>query len=449
MKRLSIKLRVTIWYTLLMTLLVAATLFILFAAGGQLVQAAAEGKLIGAVDGGFSELHVDSDNLTGDDMQTFQDGVYMAVYSADGDLISGALPTEFDATVSFQDKVVQTVTCGGQTWYVYDVQRNVKQGEPIWIRGVISTESSETAFNAMLKLAVVALPCLVVLAALGGYFITRRAFLPVKKINETARQIGDGNDLSQRIGLGEGRDEIIELAKTFDHMFDRLQTSFDSEKQFTSDASHELRTPTSVIISQCEYALEHAETTEEYHTAMETVLTQAQKMSGLINQLLTLARADQGREKLRLETVNLSELCQMVVEELGEQATVKEIELKTKIQPDLCLMGDETLLMRMLINLISNGINYGRENGTLTVSLEQQGKTLVGSVKDDGIGISPEHLGHIWDRFYQVDTARSGGGAGLGLSMVRWIAQAHGGNVSVESQLGCGSTFRFTLPTQL
>jgi heavy metal sensor kinase len=446
MKRLSIRSRVTIWYTVLMLLLVAVTLFFMVTASEQMMKASTESRLTREVEEGFDELHIQGNQLTGKGVETYQDGIYLMVYNSDGTLIYGSLPDSFDGQASFQDRTVQTVKSNGVTFYVYDVQRNVKNSGLIWVRGIVSTEDSENTFVALRNLALVTLPCLVVLAALGGYFLTGRAFRPVKKIAETARQIGDGNDLTRRFELGDSKDEIHALAESFNYMFDRLQTSFEGERQFTSDASHELRTPVSVIISQCEYVLEDCNTEEEYREALQTVLGQARKMSGLISQLLALARADQGREQLRLETVNLSELCHMVSEELREQAEVKKISLQTDIQPDLSLLGDETLLMRMLINLISNGITYGRENGTLTVSLTRQGDRLVGSVKDDGIGIPAESLGHIWDRFYQVDSARSGGGAGLGLSMVKWIAETHGGAVSVESEAGKGSTFLFTLP---
>ncbi|MBP1736792.1 MAG: putative two-component histidine kinase [Oscillospiraceae bacterium] len=447
MKKLSIRLRVTLWYAALMILLAAVTQIFMFAAGERLVRTSSENSLIAAVDGNLNEVHVSADQLDDDHLVTFQDGVYLLYYDINGNLLAGSLPAGFEAEAAFQNEAVQTAQSGGYTWYLYDAQRAVKHSDPIWIRGIISSASADTAFGVFQKVAVVALPCLVLLSVLGGYLITGRAFRPIKRITETARQIGDGGDLGRRIALGDGKDEIYALADTFDRMFDRLQSSFDRERRFTSDASHELRTPISVVISQCEYALEHAGSMEEYQAALETVLTQARKMSGMIGQLLELANhSGQGREPLRLEQIHLSELCLMVTEEQKEPAAEKNITIKTEIQPALWLLGDETLLMRLLMNLISNGIRYGRENGTLTVTLRRMGEQLSGSVSDDGIGIPKEHLALIWNRFYQVDPARSGGGAGLGLSMVQWIVQAHGGEISVESEPGTGSTFTFTLP---
>ncbi len=208
-------------------------------------------------------------------------------------------------------------------------------------------------------------------AAVGGYFITRRAFQPVRRIIQTAREIGEGNDLSRRIALGQGRDEVYTLAAEFDSMFARLEKAFEREKQFTSDASHELRTPTTVIISQCEYALERAKTLDEAREALHAILNQAEKMAVMISQLLMLARADKAHGKMQFETVNLSDLAMMVVEQQQENASMRHIQLETHIEPDVEMQGDETMLMRVWINLIENGVKYGREGGWLQITLQK------------------------------------------------------------------------------
>ena len=203
-----------------------------------------------------------------------------------------------------------------------------------------------------------------------------------------------------------------------------------------------------MIISQCEDALDSAQTLPQARAALDTVLQQAQKMSALIAQLLTLARADRGQYHLQLERVDLSEMMEMVAAEQQQYAAHKHIDIVLDIQPGLTLSGDETMLMRMLINLVENGIRYGREGGHLWLRLHAQAETIVGEVQDDGIGIADAHLNRIWDRFYQVDPSRSASraGAGLGLSMVQWIVHAHGGTIAVQSALGQGSTFTFVLP---
>ena len=280
-----------------------------------------------------------------------------------------------------------------------------------------------------------------------GYLLTRRAFRPVRQITRTAREIGAGRDLSRRIGLGEGRDEIHTLAGEFDAMFARLEDAFTREKQFTDDASHELRTPVAVILSQSEYALAHPGDPQETEAALQSIHAKAGEMAALLAQLLLLARADKGRQAVAREAVDLSELAAMVAETEAEQAAARGIELRTGIEPGVTVQGDETLLMRLFINLLENGIRYGRPGGWLKLTLRRrEGDAAVAVVADNGIGIAPEDLDHIWQRFWQADPARSGGGAGLGLAMVRWIAEAHGGTVTVESTPGEGSAFTFTMP---
>lgn len=172
-------------------------------------------------------------------------------------------------------------------------------------------------------------------------------------------------------------------------------------------------------------------------------------MSNLISQLLILSRADSGRQELHYEPMNISELAEIVADEQREFAAVKNISIETDIQPDLLIRADETMILRLLINLLSNSIAYGKENGRTLLSLKAQEAEILGVVSDNGIGIPEEHLDKIWNRFYQVDPSRSrnqNGSSGLGLSMVRWIVEAHGGTIQVESVLGEGTSFTFRLP---
>ena len=201
-----------------------------------------------------------------------------------------------------------------------------------------------------------------------------------------------------------------------------------------------------VILSQSEYALAHPGDPQETEAALQSIHAKAGEMAALLAQLLLLARADKGRQAVAREAVDLSELAAMVAETEAEQAAARGIELRTGIEPGVTVQGDETLLMRLFINLLENGIRYGRPGGWLKLTLRREGDAAVAVVADNGIGIAPEDLDHIWQRFWQADPARSGGGAGLGLAMVRWIAEAHGGTVTVESTPGEGSAFTFTMP---
>lgn len=246
--------------------------------------------------------------------------------------------------------------------------------------------------------------------------------------------------------MGKGKDEIYQLADTFDRMLDKIQESFERERRFTSDASHELRTPVSVIVTQAEYGLRHEHPSGNLKEGLEIILKQSRKMSRMISQLLMLARAEQGREKIQKERFDLSEMVETLADEEREKAKRKNISIWTECQPALYLEGDETLLMRCFINLIENAITYGNENGNIWICLFGKENEIHGYIRDDGIGISEEHLPKIWERFYQVDASRAAsaeGNSGLGLSMVKWIVGAHGGTITAESQYGKGTVFRF------
>ena len=446
MKRLSIQWRVTLWFTLLMTLLAAVGLAFLFFVGGQSALAATQNRMAEMAETARSEIGLDSSGFVFDsDLEYFRDGVYLSVYDAAGLPLYGAVPRLFDNTVVFADGQLRELTDAGGRWYVYDISFTVDESQ-VWVRTVAAVDEVGSTITQLLRLALVVLPFFVVLAAVGGFWLTHRAFLPVRRITRTAREIRQGGDLSRRIDLGPGRDEIHTLASEFDSMFARLEASFAAEKQFASDASHELRTPTAVILTQCEDALESAASPEELRAALKAIQRQGEKMAGLLSQLLLLSRADSGRQTLRSEPVDLSGLAAAVADEQRERAADKGIAVTADIAPGLVVQGDETMLMRVLINLMENGIKYGRAGGHLALTLTAGGDTVTGKVADDGIGIAAEDLDKVWRRFWQADPAHSGGGAGLGLSMVKWIVEAHGGRITVESVLGKGTAFTFTLP---
>ena len=445
MKRLSIHLKVTLWFTLLMVLLVSIVLAFLFYTGAQSALEETKSQMMDMVAAGWREIDADDGEIEiDDDLEYFKDGIYLSVYDAGGVPLYGSVPRDFDNSAVFAPGQLRTIPSMQKSWYVYDEQNTIYGYGTVWIRSVSAANQVDSTISTLYRLALIVLPFFVLFAAVGGYFITRRAFQPVRRIIQTAREIGEGNDLSRRIALGQGRDEVYTLAAEFDSMFARLEKAFEREKQFTSDASHELRTPTTVIISQCEYALERAKTLDEAREALHAILNQAEKMAVMISQLLMLARADKAHGKMQFETVNLSDLAMMVVEQQQENASMRHIQLETHIEPDVEMQGDETMLMRVWINLIENGVKYCREGGWLQITLQKKQGLIIGCVQDNGIGIAPENLEKVWERFWQADSARSASGAGLGLSMVKWIVQAHGGNIQVESVLGQGSAFTFS-----
>lgn len=447
MKRLSITMRVTLLYTLFMVLLVGLALGFLFYAGAQSARQTKLDRMQNMAADCSREIEAKDGVLEIDrDLEAFDEGVYLSVYDTAGVPHYGFVPRDFDNSVVFEQGALRTVQSAGRSWYLYDERITVDGYGDLWVRTVTAADAVDGTIGALLRWALLVLPVFVVLAAVSGYLVTRRAFAPVRQITRTAREIGAGQDLSRRIGLTGRKDEIYTLAAEFDAMFSRLQDAFTREKQFTDDASHELRTPTAVILAQSEYALQQPDAAPETRAALEAIHHQAGQMAALLAQLLLLARADGGRQSIQWEAVNLSELTQMVADTQEEAAAARDILVETDLEPDVMVEGDETLLMRLLINLTENALRYGRSGGYLRLTLHRQGKMAVGTVEDNGIGIAPEHLDKIWQRFWQADPARSGGGAGLGLAMVRWIAQAHGGCVTVQSTPGTGSVFTFSIP---
>lgn len=458
MKHLSIKLRVTIWFTVLMAVLAVVAFCFIFYVGQNMVKASSKDKLIDFVDQNCNDVLYKNGALTfSDGFDYYKDGMYLSVYSLDKKLIRGKTPQGFDnSKVKFNSNETQTLKSGDKNWFIYDTTYYLDNYGNFWVQGIVNDVNEQSTFNTLIYLAAIVLPIIILIAALGGYIITKRAFKPVRQIAESANKINDGSDLSQRINLGEGKDEIYRLAKVFDNMFDRLKASFDNERRFTNDASHELRTPTSVIISQCEFALENAETMEEAREALYIVLEQAERISQLISELLAIARASKGTAQLNLDTVDIGELASIVSEQQQEQADARGITVMCSARPGLVTVGDQSMLMRIFINLISNAVKYGKDNGHVWVSVSeseaQNGeKHIICSVRDDGIGIAKENIDKIWERFYRVDQSRNAAddSTGLGLSMVKWMTEAHGGTITVQSEPGKGTEFILSLPEEM
>ena len=310
----------------------------------------------------------------------------------------------------------------------------------------MSEEQGDRQLSGMIQIALIVMPLLVVLASVGGYLIARRALNPIQKISWTARQIGEGNDLKRRIDLGEGDDELHQLAATFNEMFDHLEQSFEQERQFTSDVSHELRTPMAVITAQCEYTLEQERTVEEYEEALRVIRRQGRKMTKLINHMLDFARLEMRSGKYADETLDMAELVNTICQDMK---LIREHNISLEYQTEAVMFsGNRELLSRLLTNLVSNAYRYGNENGHIFVDLRQKESALILSVKDDGIGIAEDEQEKIFHRFYQTETSRGGEGTGLGLAMAYEIVRYYNGTIEVESAPGKGSTFTVRLPLE-
>nr|WP_138304612.1 MULTISPECIES: ATP-binding protein [Eubacteriales] len=448
MKRWSIKLKLTCLYGGFMLLLIVAALAILFSLSTQEVLSSVQSDLKEQVQGSVEELEEEDGKLEVDsDFYTMENGVYLSVYSVDGDFLYGRIPAGFGGQPDFEHDILRTVREGQETFYVFDMEQRIQGYGSVYIRGITSVTRAENSFTVTLRFALILLPGLAVVMILLSYFFVRRALLPVRRITDTVKEIREEEDLSRRVDLPDGKDEIYHLADTFDQLLAELQEAFARERQFTSDVSHELRTPAAVILLQSEELLADPSLSEEQREQLEAIRRKARDMSSMISQLLLLSRADQGRQALQKESLDISELTQMTAEEQQLLAQEWHISIETDIEPGIVMEADESFFIRLLVNLISNSISYGREGGTTKVSLRREGKMAVLAVADNGQGIEEKDLPRIWDRFYRADASRSDAGhSGLGLSIVKWIALEHGGEVAVESEKGKGSVFTCRFP---
>lgn len=444
MKRFSVKLRLTLWITLLMFLLTALVLVCMVAVSRDVVTENAYDQLTSVVQSNISGISKENGSLTFVEGFSFtQNGVYTTVYSDAGALLAGQLPLGFPEGVAFENGISRPVEGENGDFYVLDLHLPFSWEDGVWVRGITAAPEVADVLDDLTGIALLLLPLMVVISGVGAYLLARSTFRPIDRIINAAETIDEGRDLSRRIGLPPGRDEISRLGQAFDSMFARLETSFEAEKQFTSDASHELRTPTAVILAQCEDARRHAETPEQYAQAVEVIERQARRMSGLIAQLLQMTRLEQGTQRAAFERADLSALTEVICEETPTADAVLQID----IQPDIEADFDVTLVSRLLQNLLNNAVRYG--GGHIWVTMRRDGADAVLSVRDDGAGIPADLQDKIWQRFYQADASRSGeNGAGLGLPMVRQIAALHGGTVSLTSAPGKGSCFTFRFPTE-
>lgn len=305
----------------------------------------------------------------------------------------------------------------------------------------------------LIALLALGLPFTVLAASGGGWFLAGRALAPIDRITRSAQQIS-ADDLHQRLNLTLPNDEVGRLAATFDEMLARLDDAFQRQKRFIADASHEMRTPLTILKGDVEVALNRPRSAEEYQETLHMVNQTTDRLTALVEELFLLARADNRQFPLKVEPLDLAQLLAEEVGRLQAKAQANTIKLTLTAPASLPLLGDPDKLARLFMNLIDNALKYSRPGDTVQVTAAVQAEQAQVTIRDSGPGIPAEHLPHLFERFYRVDKARSrqatnghsGSGAGLGLSIAQWLAQIHGGQIEVSSQVGRGTTFTVWLP---
>lgn len=316
------------------------------------------------------------------------------------------------------------------------------------IQVAASMESVQSTLSDIVYIFYLTIPFVIILATAGGFVLASKALSPVHEITTAARRIGAEN-LHERIAvLGTG-DEIDNLADTFNEMVGRLEISFKRMKQFTSDASHELRTPLTILKGETEVALKKCRSLEEMRGVLESNLEEINRMSRIVNNLLTLVKSDTD-VKHEFQDVRLNEIIDEKFRQTKHIAEAKKVEMKLLKNEEVLVSGDPLRLRQLILNLLDNAVKFTHDHGNVIVSLERYNDNAVIKVSDTGIGIQEEDLPFIFDRFYRVDKGRSreDGGTGLGLSICKEIADAHGGRIEVDSVIGKGSTFKVYIPVK-
>lgn len=444
----SIKTRITIWYTTLMFVLIVVVLSLVGGLSYQLSIDSIEKNVVLQVTQVTERLSKRQPDVF-EIFESKEEFKNVSIYEMNGKYIVGQYNYDV-VNIPFEESIPRRESIDGKDYIVYDTRT---QGPPgrhggFWIRGVESVSSTTLLGRSAIVIMLILIPLILLLTALGGYYITKKAFNPVNNIVKTANDISAQKDISKRIEIAPDskEDEIHHLSVTLNKMLDKIENLIKQEKQFTSDASHELRTPISVILAQGEYLLDIAKDEKERELA-QTIVDKSKQVSKLVSRLLLLARIDQNRQKFNKEKVDIGVIIDVAVDSMKKLAAQKDILLFSNVPEGTIVDADESLLLSAITNLISNGIKYGNESGHVSVSASKVGDKTEIIVADNGVGISEEHIDKIWTRFYRVDDVRNDeyGSSGLGLAMVKSIIELHGGEITVKSSLGRGTEFRIML----
>lgn len=444
MRNKSVKIQITFLLTLLMATLAILLLSFMVIISNSVATQTIKQQLTDTVRLNIAYVEItDRKPAIQDKFLFYHNGISTLIYSHNETLLAGQLPVSFTAEVPFENGLIRTIEMNDSNYLVLDLWMASDWNNGIWLRGLVEAPNNEELTHNLLLIALIALPVFLLLAGLGSYHITRRSFKPLEHITATAEAINEAKDLSGRIGLPPGEDEFSRLAADFDQMFERLERSFEAEKQFTADASHELRTPVSIIKGACEYAEKYDETPEDHAETISMIRRQTDKMSALISQLLSMTRMEQGIENTNMERLDLGKFAHtFCMEQPWDHSR-----LSLDSSSDIFIQANEELLGRLIRNLVENAFKYSDDGRKVQVQVCSADEEALLSVRDNGIGISLEDQEKIWNRFYQVDSSRGNDdGSGLGLSMVKQIAKLHGGFMSLESEPGYGSTFTLHLP---
>lgn len=434
-KRITLTFKITLWYTMFIVILLTSIILGTFFVSDSVVESSGKKKLIEEV----TEISNGKENFT-----AFEDGVTLSLYDKDGNLIAGSIPKNFDVR-DFSLGVVTYYTDSNNNKYMYyDIETNSEKfANGKYVRGIVQISSGQTSWY--LPFAIIAgSPIIILIITYGGYLIIRSSLKPVREMIETAETISNSVDLSKRITIEDGKDEVHKLALVFNEMLESLERASMRERQFSSDVSHELRTPISVIVAESEYGTKYIDTVDEAKESFAVIERQSKRMTIMINQILEMARLD-NRLEIPKEFFDLSSCLEETLEDYKKLFETKDIQLITNIEDNITLFGNQVLLIRLIDNLVSNALKYA--NSKIWISIAKRNNIII-EVSDDGRGIADDEKAYIWDRFYKVDKSRSiseDNSSGLGLPISKKIVELHGGKIVALDNKPQGAKFVINL----
>lgn len=462
MRRLSIGFRLTLWY-----LAIFAAAQLCFGAGMWLVlrqdlYGIADDALTAQIEDLTNFLKAQNKNATVAKLQEEvseayvleHSGDFLQIYDGDGNWIFRAASLERNRSAPLAPAAVKGPSF--QNWQLGDkpfrfiTQRIDVNGRSYTVQTGVPVDQIIATLSLFRSYLLMLAPLLLLAAASGGYWLSRKALSPVDAITRSARSIG-GSNLGDRLEQLTTGDELQRLSDTLNEMLARIEGAFLRVTQFTADASHELRTPVSLIRTEAEIALRKSRGDEEYREALCHILLEAERTSSLIEELLSLARADSGRERLHLTLLDLRTAIMETANEWRQLVEARNLQFTlTVASRGLPVLADHSAVQRLLAILLDNAVKYTPGPGAIELRLEARNEKAVITVRDSGIGISEQDQTRIFERFYRADKARSRelGGAGIGLAIADWIVQQHRGSIAVRSSSGGGSTFFVEFPLQ-
>ena len=434
-RRITLTFKITLWYTIFIVILLSSIILGTFFVSDSVVESSGKKKLIEEV----TEISNGKENFT-----AFEDGVTLSLYDKDGNLIAGSIPKNFDVREFNLGAITYYTDSNNNKYMYYDMETSsARLANGKYIRGIVQISSGQT--NWYLPFAIIAgSPIVILIITYGGYLIIRNSLKPVRQMIETAETISNSADLSKRITIEDGKDEVHKLALVFNEMLESLERVSMRERQFSSDVSHELRTPISVIVAESEYGTKYIDTVDEAKESFAVIERQSKRMTIMINQILEMVRLD-NRLEIPKEFFDLSSCLEEILEDYKKLFETKDIQLITNIEDNITLFGNQVLLIRLIDNLVSNALKYA--NSKIWISIAKRNNIII-EVSDDGRGIADDEKAYIWDRFYKVDKSRSiseDNSSGLGLPISKKIVELHGGKIVALDNKPQGAKFVINL----